>query len=126
MRQKWHKLKQNVMVHDYTSLILLLRKKGHASSRVFTTIIQSIHRDVQRPSCGISRYDFPSGYEEEFEGSSRFSRPGQATSCITILLQFPEQKLRDTFHHDVTGTKLFLSPRRLARFSLPQALVFLV
>lgn len=73
--------------------------------------LQSIHRDVC-PSilAGYLGYDFPPGYGEEFEGSPRFSWPRQATSCITILLQFPEQKLRDTFHHDVTGTKLFLFP----------------
>lgn len=68
----------------------------------------------------IFHRDTKSRLEEEFEGSSRFSRPRQATSCITILLQFPEQKLRDTFHHDVTGTKLFLSPCRPARLSLPR------
>lgn len=45
-------------------------------------------------------------FKKEFERVSSVFLVRQATSCITILLQFPEQKLRDTFHHDVTGTKL--------------------
>lgn len=45
-------------------------------------------------------------FKKEFERVSSVFLIRQATSCITILLQFPEQKLRDTFHHDVTGTKL--------------------
>jgi len=87
---------------------MLLKKKRREKSCIYDHKA-SIAMYV-RPPYGISRYDFPPGYEEEFEGTSRFSRSRQATSCITILLQFPEQKLRDTFHHDVTGTKLFLSP----------------
>lgn len=45
-------------------------------------------------------------FKKEFERVSSVFLVRQATSCITILLQFPEQKLQDTFHHDVTGTKL--------------------
>lgn len=57
-------------------------------------------------------YNFPRehkrrwAFKKEFERVSSVFLVRQATSCITILLQFPEQKLRDTFHHDVTGTKL--------------------
>lgn len=105
----------------------LLRKKEQARSRVFATTKHPPTYAALRTGRYLGTIfcrRIRTGWKRSLK-VPRFSQPRQATSCITILLQFPEQKLRDTFHHDVTGTKLSFPVSLAFRFREPSRPFFL-